>query len=61
MVEIELLKWQRKSVGIAQEEIRHRQRLYKLTNHSKKKEKHKRNIKFHENVLQLMLDEYGWY
>ncbi len=58
--EIEILRWQRKSIGLILEQIAYHQYLYSLTNHSKKKEKHKKSIQFNTDVKKSMLIEYGW-
>lgn len=60
MTEQELFKFQRRTVTLINNKIRHHQMLYKLTNHSKKKAKHLANVRFMQDILLSAYEEYGW-
>lgn len=51
MTDKELLEFQRKAISLLKDKLNYHQMLYKITNHSKKKEKHLQNIKITQAVI----------
>lgn len=60
MTDEELYFHQLETVHQIKMKSQHYQTLYQLTNHGKKKEKHKQNIQFMQDVITLAYEEYGW-
>lgn len=61
MKDDELFAVQRKSISKMKEKLHYHQMLYKLTKHSKKKQKHLENIKVMQEVILSAYEEYGWH
>lgn len=49
-----------KIIEFMEKKLAYYKMLYELTNHSKKKARHKFDIKFQEEIIAETKEEYGW-
>ncbi len=61
MTDEKLFEFLRKSIFHMKQRLEYHQMLYKLTKHSKKKQKHLENINIMREVILSAYEEYGWH